>query len=127
MPEPDAASRKPDRHRDELVPNIASGSPATSSTVEIADEEIAPPALLKAANPVAPPEAVRDFVTGDVKCDALVDAKGKVASANVLSGPAPLRQAALEALRLYQYKPATKNGKAVPAHVEVTLKFWYEP
>lgn len=127
IPQQDAASLKPDRHRDELVANIASGSPATSSTVEIADEEIAPPALLKAANPVAPPEAVRDFVTGDVKCDALVDAKGKVVSASVLSGPAPLRQAAIEALRLYQYKPATKNGKAVPAHVEVTLKFWYEP
>ncbi len=127
IPKQDAVSLKPDHHRDELVAKVASASPGTSSTVEIADEEIAPPALLKAANPVAPPEAVRDFVTGDVKCDALVDAKGKVASANVLSGPAPLRQAAIEALRLYQYKPATKNGKAVPAHVEVTLKFWYEP
>jgi Gram-negative bacterial TonB protein C-terminal len=127
VPKPDAVSLKPDHHRDEPVAKAASTSPATSSTVEIADEEIAPPALLKAANPVAPPEAVRDFVTGDVKCDALVDAKGKVASASVLSGPAPLRQAAIEALRLYQYKPATKNGKAVPAHVEVTLKFWYEP
>ena len=126
-PEHDAASLKSDRHRDELLANTASGNSTASNIVEVSDEEIVPPSLLKAPNPVAPPEALRDFVTGDVKCDALIDTKGKVASANVLSGPAPLRQAAIASLRLYQYKPATKNGKAVPAHVQVTLKFWYEP
>jgi hypothetical protein len=86
-----------------------------------------PPKLVKAVNAVAPPEAVQDFVTGDVKCDALIDATGKVASATVTAGPEVLRAAALEALRNYQYKPATKNGKAIAAHVEVSVKFWYEP
>jgi hypothetical protein len=123
----DTGPSKKDNPREVAAGSTLTGNPGTSGTAEGADESIVPPTLLKAANPVAPPEAVRDFVTGDVKCDALVDAKGKVASANVISGPAPLRTAAIEALRLYQYKPATKNGKAVSAHVEVTLKFWYEP
>jgi protein TonB len=86
-----------------------------------------PPRLVKAVNAVPPPEAVQDFVTGDVKFDALVDATGKVSSASVLSGPAALQAAALEALRRYEYKPAIKNGQSVPGHVTVSVKFWYEP
>ncbi|MGA2809993.1 MAG: energy transducer TonB [Candidatus Acidiferrum sp.] len=86
-----------------------------------------PPKLVKAVNAVPPPEAVQNFVTGDVKFDAAVDASGKVSSANVISGPAPLHAAALEALKRYQYKPAIKNGQAVAGHVTVSVKFWYEP
>ena len=78
-------------------------------------------------NAVPPPEAVQNFVTGDVKFNALIDASGKVATAEVLSGPEPLRAAALEALKKYQYKAATKNGQAVAGHVVVAVKFWYEP
>lgn len=92
-----------------------------------AEDGYEPPKLVKAVNAVAPPEAVQGFVTGDVKCDALIDATGKVASATVIAGPEVLRAAALEALRNYQYKPASKNGKAVAAHAEVSVKFWYEP
>ena len=58
---------------------------------------------------------------------AVIDASGKVESAKVLSGPEPLRKAALEALKHYQYKPATKNGQSVAARLPVTVKFWYEP
>jgi hypothetical protein len=94
---------------------------------EIAPEAYEAPSLLKAVNAVAPPDAVRSFVTGDVKCDALVDVTGKVTSVKAISGPAPLRAAAVEAVRGYQYKPATKNGQPVAAHVTATVKFWYEP
>lgn len=94
---------------------------------EPAEELYEAPSLVKAVNAVPPPDAVRGFVTGDVKFDALIDTKGKVASANVISGPTALRAAALDALKGYQYKPATKNGQAVSAHVTVAVKFWYEP
>ncbi len=83
--------------------------------------------LVKAVNAVPPPDAIRGFVTGDVKFDALIDTKGNVSSAKVISGPEALRAAALDALRHYQYKPATKNGQSVAARVAVTVKFWYEP
>jgi len=94
---------------------------------DVAEEVYEAPSLVKAVNAVPPPDAVRGFVTGDVKFDALIDAKGKVASAEVISGPTALRSAALDALKGYQYKPATKNGQAVSAHVTVAVKFWYEP
>jgi Gram-negative bacterial TonB protein C-terminal len=94
---------------------------------DVAEDVYEAPSLVKSVNAVAPPDAVRGFVTGDVKFDALIDAKGKVASAEVISGPTALRSAALEALHGYLYKPATKNGQSVPGHVSVTVKFWYEP
>ena len=90
-------------------------------------DAIEPPKLVKSVNAVPPPEAVRNFVTGDVKFDAIVDATGKVSSSTVISGPAPLQAAALDALNHYQYKPATKNGRPTAAHVTVSVKFWYEP
>ena len=94
---------------------------------ESVEESYEPPSLVKAVNAVPPADATRGFVTGDVKFEAVIDASGKVESAKVLSGPEPLREAALEALKHYQYKPATKNGQSVSARLPVTVKFWYEP
>jgi TonB family protein len=94
---------------------------------ESVEESYEPPSLIKAVNAVPPADATRGFVTGDVKFEAVIDASGKVESAKVLSGPEPLREAALEALKHYQYKPATKNGQSVSARLPVTVKFWYEP
>jgi outer membrane biosynthesis protein TonB len=41
----------------------------------------------------------------------------------IVSGPAMLRQPALEALRRWKYKPSTLNGEPVPVTILVTLKF----
>ncbi len=109
---------------------VASSPAADSNSApapDVAQDVYEAPSLVKAVNAVPPPDAVRGFVTGDVKFDALIDAKGKVASAEVISGPTALRSAALDALKGYQYKPATKNGQAISAHVTVAVKFWYEP
>jgi TonB family protein len=62
-----------------------------------------------------------------VDLDALVDSSGRVQSARVISGPAALRDSAREALKKYRYKAAMQNGRPVPAHVDVTIKFWVEP
>jgi TonB-like protein len=85
------------------------------------------PKLVRGVKPVAPAEALKNYVTGNVNLDALVDAAGHVKSVTVLSGPAKLRETAIEDIKQYVYEPAKKNGKAVPAHVQVSLQFWYEP
>ena len=36
-------------------------------------------------------------------------------------------ETAINDMKQYVYEPAKKNGKAVPAHVQVSLQFWYEP
>jgi len=38
-----------------------------------------------------------------------------------------LHQRAITTVKEYLYQAATKNGKPIPAHVEVKIQFWYEP
>jgi hypothetical protein len=114
----------------------ASGNNAgtVSSTTAASDAGLTPdgdgyvgPKLVRGIKPVAPAEALKNYITGNVNLDALVDATGHVKSVSVLSGPAKLRETAVEDMKQYVYEPAKKNGKAVPAHVQVSLQFWYEP
>ncbi len=83
--------------------------------------------LVKQVAPVYPPDAMRNFITGDVRLSAVVDAEGKVKSVEVLFGPAPLREAAIEAMKQYEYLPATEGGKPVESKVTATIKFWFNP
>ena len=85
------------------------------------------PKLVRGVKPVAPAEALKNYITGNVNLDALVDATGRVKSVAVLSGPIKLRETAIEDMKQYVYEPARKNGKAVSAHVHISLQFWYEP
>ena len=129
---PDARSGR------EIVPSsaapVASGNPGANSSDAIANVPAAPtpadyiaPKLVKGPKSVAPPEAIRNYVAGDVVMDALVDTSGHVQMVKVLSGPAKLHATATEVMKRYVYEPARKNGKAVPAHVQVSLQFWYAP
>ena len=86
-----------------------------------------PPKLLKAVPPVYPPEAMWKFITGDVKAEAVVEPNGRLGDVKVIFGPPALRAAAVEALRQYQYEPATQGGRAVAARITVTVKFWFNP
>jgi len=83
--------------------------------------------LVRGSKSVAPPEAIRNYVAGDVTMDALVDSTGHVQSVKIVSGPTKLYATATEVMKQYVYEPARKNGKPVPAHVQVSLQFWYAP
>jgi TonB family protein len=91
------------------------------------DETVIPAKLLHAVSPVYPPDAMRHYITGDVRFEAQVDAKGRVGAMNIIFGPAAFRQAAMDALRQYEYAPATQGGKPVASKVVVTVKFWFDP
>jgi periplasmic protein TonB len=88
---------------------------------------ILPPKLVKSVRPNPPAAALQGFISGNVALEAVVDASGQVKGIKVVSGPETLRKSAIDALRQYKYEPATQNGKPVPAHVNVTVQFWYEP
>jgi periplasmic protein TonB len=105
-----------------------SSEAASESTAPPLDEApIVPPKLVKSVRAIAPPDALRDFVTGNVMLEAVVDPVGLVKSMKVLSGPASFHTAAMDALKQYRYEPATQRGKPVAAHITVTIKFWFEP
>ena len=108
------------------VSSTAAASDAGVGVIPDGDGYVGPK-LVRGVKPVAPVEALKNYITGNVNLDALVDATGHVKSVTVLSGPVKLRQTAVEDMKQYVYEPAKKNGKAVPAHVQVSLQFWYEP
>lgn len=98
----------------------------TPVAVSAGNPNIVPPKLTKSARAVATLEDLRDFETGNVVIDAVIDTDGNVTSPTVLSGPPSLRKPALDALKYYRYQPATQNGRAVAAHVTVTIQFHFE-
>jgi TonB family protein len=109
------------------VPRPSSTAAPDSAAPSSGEATIVPPKLIKSVRAIASPEALRDFATGNVTLDAVVDSSGHVKPMKVLSGPPSLRDAAMDALKQYQYEPATQRGKPVAAHVTVTIKFLFEP
>jgi len=118
------------RHTQTETPShqpLKSASNPPASEIGSTDTSLTPAKLLKAANPVYPPDAMRNYITGDVRAAAVVDATGRVTDVEVISGPQQFRAAAVEALKQYQYAPAMQGGKAVASRVVVTVKFWFNP
>jgi TonB family protein len=105
----------------------ASSENPSSAEAVASDAPMVEPKLLKAANPVYPPDAMRDYITGDVKAEVTVEPSGHVGKVNVLSGPKALRDAAVEALKQYEYSPATQGGKAIESKTTEVVKFWFNP
>jgi protein TonB len=104
--------------------NALTGSHSRGPAMPLAvGGEVKQARLLKPVPPVYPPSAKTQHVSGDVKLDALIDANGKVTSTKVISGPVLLHQAAMDAVKQWQYDPAQLNGKATSMHLMVTVQF----
>ena len=101
----------------------ASGQPAPPETPLPVGGDVHPAKLISSVSPVYPAMAKQQNVYGDVQIDALIDATGKVTTMKVVSGPALLQRPAMDALHQWKYQPATLDGKPVPMHVTVTLRF----
>jgi TonB family protein len=95
--------------------------------VSVSDQPIVPAKLLRAVQPIYPPDAMRNYITGDVRIEAEVDKQGRVGAMKILLGPKQFRQVAMDALKQYEYAPATQGGKPVVSKVTVTIKFWFDP
>jgi protein TonB len=79
--------------------------------------------LLKSVPPTYPELARSLRLAGDVTLDALIAADGTVRDIKVVSGPVVLQQAAISAVRQWKYEPAQLDGKPVPMHLSITVKF----
>ena len=82
-----------------------------------------PPMKTRDVPPVYPPEALAAKVQGVVVMEVTIDTAGHVRDARVLSGPAQLGKAAVEAVRQWQFEPALMNGVAVPVIMTVATNF----
>ncbi len=79
--------------------------------------------IVKKVNPEYPPEARAQGISGAVVMRALISASGDVESATPVSGPSTLRQAAVDAVTQWKYRPYVLNGKPVAIDTTVTVMF----
>jgi TonB family protein len=84
---------------------------------------IRPPVRIKEVAPVYPAIAQSARVQGDVVIEATIDEEGKVADAHVVKSVPMLDQAALDAVRQWQYQPSLLNGVPTAVVTKVTVKF----
>jgi len=70
--------------------------------------------LLYSPVPAYPAAASASHVQGEVKLSADVDRNGNVASVRVISGPPLLRDAALDAVQRWRYRPYISSGGPIP-------------
>lgn len=81
------------------------------------------PALLMHAVPVYPESAKEKRVQGTVVVQATINQDGRTSNLRVISGPAELRQAALDAVRQWVYRPFRVLGKPTIVTSEVNVIF----
>ena len=85
--------------------------------------QIRPPIKTKEVAPVYPAIAQSARVQGDVVIEATIDQEGKVADARVVKSVPLLDQAALDAVRQWEYQPSLLNGVPTAVVITVTVKF----
>jgi TonB family protein len=79
--------------------------------------------LIYSPTPAYPVAAAAAHVQGEVKVQAEIDRDGNVVSARVVSGPPMLRDAAVDAIQHWRYKPWTAGGKTVPMSAVAVVDF----
>jgi TonB family protein len=85
--------------------------------------DIHAPRKVKDVPPVYPTEALNAKVQGTVLLEATVDAIGTVSAVKVLRSIPLLDQAALDAVKQWEYEPTLLNGQPVPVVLTVTVNF----
>jgi TonB family protein len=107
--------------------NLTSSSLANSERLSLPTlGEAPPPRILKPVSggvlngkaislplPVYPQIAVRARTAGKVEVEVIVDENGKVISAQAVSGPGPLREAAIDAAKRARFSPTKLSGAPV--------------
>ena len=76
-------------------------------------------------DPAYPAEAIKNHVSGTVVLLATIGTNGGVEALRVISGPASLQQAALDAVRQWTYRPYLLNN--TPVEVETTINVIFAP
>jgi protein TonB len=78
-------------------------------------------------NPIYPEAATAARIQGVVIIEAVIGEDGRVRDARILRSIPALDQAALDAVRQWEYTPTLLNGAPVPVIMTVTVQFTLAP
>lgn len=79
--------------------------------------------LLAPIKPIYPQIAKAAHVQGTVVVEAIISRTGSIESLHVVSGPAMLQTAAIEAIRAARYQPFQLNGEPTEVQTTITVNF----
>jgi protein TonB len=102
---------------------LAVEAPTAPATPIKAGEGIDRPRKIKHVKPVYPLPAMAAQIGGSVIIEATIGTDGRVQAARVLRSVALLDQAAIEAVRQWEFEPSRLNGVAVPVTMVVIVAF----
>lgn len=106
------------------VPAISQEAPKAGGPPYRVGGEISRPEIVSSTRPIYTELARRARVTGTVIVEAVIDEKGNVTDARVLKGlPMGLSDAALDAIKTWKFKPATREGQPVAVYYVLTTNF----
>lgn len=106
----------------EVAPPPVPPPPSVRNPVRVGGD-LKPPELLRRVEPEYPPVAVHAHITGTVILEASVNEDGAVEDVRVLRSIKVLDQAAMNAVRQWQYLPLILNGRPTPFVLTVVLEF----
>ncbi len=134
LPAPTPAQRPPERLPDQrplpAPPPKSTESvtpPRESPSVTVqprrAGVDVDVPRRIRNVEPVYPVAALASRTRGTVQIELTISREGQVADARITRSNPPFDQAALQAVRLWEYAPTTVNGEAVPVIHSVSVNF----
>ncbi len=85
------------------------------------------PRRIHNVHPVYPRAAVEARLEGVVALELTISPKGKVVQVRTLRGVSPLSEAAVEAVKQWEYTPTVLNGVPVPVIMTVKVNFKLNP
>jgi TonB family protein len=92
-------------------------------TVKVAGVDVPPPKRNKFVMPEYPPEAMAQGLRGIVILDLTIDGQGHVAKAEVVRSVPPFDEAAVAAVRKWEYDVTKVDGKPVSVRLTVPITF----
>lgn len=112
--------KKPAAGEAALAPEPA--PPAKPERIQIPASVVAA-SIISQTPPHYPDKARADHISGDVVLHATIDKTGKISEVHAVSGNEALAEAAVEAVRLWRYKPFISDGEPIEVDTTITVTF----
>jgi len=104
---------------------VLSGQSGAKKVYEATDDGITAPVLLEAATPGYTEEAKKKKIEGEVIVIVVVNENGDVTQPKIKTGLGyGLDESAIEAAKVFKYKPGTKDDVPVQVRLELSFNFF---
>jgi protein TonB len=105
------------------VPTVVKPAPTHPVAVSIGVSE---GMILSKTNPAYPLIARTARISGTISLAATISTTGRIENLKVLSGPPMLRQAAIDAVKTWRYRPYLLNNQPVEVETTINIVFTFE-